>query len=283
MTAHKPREEKIVWSHPVNLPEVEILSAENSQRAWCVYHQTYAICTINTIVADPGGNGHGLYEWVYRGKQHSSPEHSLMLVEPGEIHRTTKISPTRSFDVVLIDPKFIAKLALEAGMNPRPHFRQAATTDPILFQAFHRFHSAVAAGSTHLHLQSLLLNCIACLFVGHSETNLRLPRHQSSAPLRRTRDYIRQSYAERISLERLAEIAGLSRFHFLRSFTKEFGLPPHAYQVQLRVEKARHLLKTGVPVHAIKAGFADQSHLTRHFKKVYGVTPARYASMVGIP
>jgi AraC-like DNA-binding protein len=276
-----PLIEKIVFSRPADLPEVEILSVENNQRLWCVYHQTYTICTINSLAVDSSWKGRGPPEWIYRGKTHSSPEQSLMLLEPGEVHRNTRAAALGKFYVALIDPGFVAKLALEAGMNPRPHLRQAATTDPTLFRAFNRFHSAQAQGSTHLHLQSLLTNCIGQLLSGHSEKSPRSPGRPSRASLRRALDYIHQYHAEKISLEQLAEIAGLSRFHFLRSFTEEFALPPHAYQVKLRVEKARHLLRAGMPIKAIDAGFADQSHLTRHFKKVHGVTPAQYASMVG--
>jgi AraC-like DNA-binding protein len=277
-----PLVEKITFSRPADLPEVEILSGENNQRGWCVYHQTYTVCTMNTFTDNAGRVCHGSAEWVYRGRSQSSPGQSLMLMEPGEIHRNTKPPPPCNFEVVMIDPQFVDKIALETGMNSRPRLRRASTSDPALYRAFARFHAAMAEGSTYLHLQSLLAHSIGLLLAGHTEKSLRSPRRPSPTQLSRARDYIHQYHAERISLERLADIAGLSRFHFLRSFTEEFGLPPHAYQVKLRVEKARHLLKAGVPIKAIEVGFSDQSHLTRHFKKVHGVTPARYASMVGM-
>jgi len=80
-------------------------------------------------------------------------------------------------------------------------------------------------------------------------------------------------------LDQLSSAAGLSRFHLLRTFTNQVGIPPHAYQIRVRIEHARRLLRMGMPsVAAANAvGFADQSHLTRHFKRVLYETPGAYA------
>ncbi|HYM70106.1 MAG TPA: helix-turn-helix transcriptional regulator, partial [bacterium] len=66
--------------------------------------------------------------------------------------------------------------------------------------------------------------------------------------------------------------------HLCRTFHREVGLPPHAYQTQVRVERARSLLRNGVPIAeaAAAVGFYDQAHLTRQFKRVIGVTPGQY-------
>jgi AraC-like DNA-binding protein len=73
-------------------------------------------------------------------------------------------------------------------------------------------------------------------------------------------------------------MTGLSQFALLRAFRAATGLPPHAYLNQLRVRRARLLLDDGVPAADVAAqvGFADQAHLTRHFKRVVGVPPAAY-------
>jgi AraC-like DNA-binding protein len=70
----------------------------------------------------------------------------------------------------------------------------------------------------------------------------------------------------------------LSPFHLLRVFRAAVGLPPHAYQIQLRVARAKELLRAGMPIAAVavEVGFVDQSHLTRHFKRLVGVPPGRY-------
>jgi AraC-like DNA-binding protein len=77
----------------------------------------------------------------------------------------------------------------------------------------------------------------------------------------------------------LAAEAGLSRYQFLRAFTRLTGLPPHAYLLQRRVQHARQLVRRGLPLADVAAasGFADQSHMTRCFVRSLGLTPGTFA------
>jgi AraC-like DNA-binding protein len=90
---------------------------------------------------------------------------------------------------------------------------------------------------------------------------------------------LQERFNESVSLDELSAVAGLSRFHLLRAFKKRFGVPPHTYQLHARIARARVLLQKGVsPADtASSVGFADQSHFTRHFKRILGVTPGQYA------
>jgi AraC-like DNA-binding protein len=98
-------------------------------------------------------------------------------------------------------------------------------------------------------------------------------------PITRAREYIDANFAQPISLERLAAIAGLSSFHLHRMFRRRFLMPPHAWQTQVRVNQAKRLLRRGMPASqvALEVGFADQSHMHRHFQRLVGVTPGQYA------
>ena len=86
-----------------------------------------------------------------------------------------------------------------------------------------------------------------------------------------------------MTLPDLARCAGLSAFHLCRVFGATVGMPPHAYQTQVRVRRAKSLLRAGVPIAAAAtaAGFYDQAHLTRHFKRIVGLTPGRYINTEG--
>jgi AraC family transcriptional regulator len=77
----------------------------------------------------------------------------------------------------------------------------------------------------------------------------------------------------------LARMVELNPVYLGRSFRQHMGLPPHAYQRQIRLNRACRMLQLGVPASQVgyAVGFADQSHLTRVFKRVLGVTPAQYA------
>jgi AraC-like DNA-binding protein len=100
---------------------------------------------------------------------------------------------------------------------------------------------------------------------------------RSLAPVRR---YLQDNLGELIPTAALAEMIGLTESHFIRAFHLEFGLPPHAYHLRLRLALAVELLSSGLSVATVanECGFADQSHLSRKFKEVYGLTPAAWGT-----
>ena len=91
-------------------------------------------------------------------------------------------------------------------------------------------------------------------------------------------ELLRQRFAESISLDQLTETAGLSKFHLIRLFRDEVGLAPHAFQLQLRISRAREMLDSGTSVVEVAAacGFADQAHFSRCFKSTVGYTPGAF-------
>jgi AraC-like DNA-binding protein len=99
-------------------------------------------------------------------------------------------------------------------------------------------------------------------------------------PLSRARDFLFEQFAHAITLDEIAGIAGLSRYHFLKAFTAQFGLTPHAYQIHLRIERSLPLLRQGMsPTQVAESmGFNDQSHYIHHFKRIMGITPGQYKS-----
>jgi AraC-like DNA-binding protein len=92
------------------------------------------------------------------------------------------------------------------------------------------------------------------------------------------RSYLKEHFAKEIPLAELSAVAGLSPFHLLRVFREQAGLPPHEYQLQLRVAHARKLMRGGETITdaALETGFCDQSHLSRSFKRITGMTPGQY-------
>jgi transcriptional regulator GlxA family with amidase domain len=95
-------------------------------------------------------------------------------------------------------------------------------------------------------------------------------------------EYLHDNVTRNITLDELAAATGAGKYELARRFTAAIGVPPHAYQVALRVNLARRLLERGKRATDVAglAGFADQSHLARHFRRRLGITPARYARSV---
>lgn len=100
------------------------------------------------------------------------------------------------------------------------------------------------------------------------------------ASLSRVRDYLRDNLTAPVTIADLSDLAGLTESHLIRAFHREFGLPPHAYHLRRRLAAASELLADGVSVSTVayECGFADQSHLSRKFKEIYGLTPAAWAT-----
>jgi len=97
--------------------------------------------------------------------------------------------------------------------------------------------------------------------------------------LRRAIEYVHEHLGAEVSLAQLAEVCQLSPFHFARLFKQSTGFSPHEYLTRCRVDRARQLLMRGarsITEVAIDVGFCDQSHLTRHFRRRLGLTPAAF-------
>jgi AraC-like DNA-binding protein len=116
-------------------------------------------------------------------------------------------------------------------------------------------------------------------------THRPVAQRANAGPVRPEIDDVRRILAERfdqqVTLDELRSKVGLSKFHLLRLFREEFGSPPHAYQLQLRISHAREMLREkAAPVDvALRCGFADQAHFTRCFKRIVGYSPAAFARL----
>jgi AraC-like DNA-binding protein len=261
--------ERLAYVRPAAVSGSEILAAYDSFHPWRVFHERYAICACRTAAVG----------WLYRGRSHYLEDGGCMLLEPGEFHANTRVHKYSDFKVLFIEPDILVSAARELDVSGEPHYRLAQSDSPALFRAVYDFSAAVEQGATALEQQSRFTTCLRQL-LGLAE---RAPREEKvgnePGAVARAKAYLHTHFHAPITLNDLVDVAGLSRFHLLRTFARYVGLPPHAYQIHLRVERALRLLRTGMPPSLVASavGFADQSHLTRHMRRVAHVTPARYA------
>ncbi|MGE0151631.1 MAG: helix-turn-helix domain-containing protein [Reyranellaceae bacterium] len=165
------------------------------------------------------------------------------------------------------------------GLRRIPYFTANLFTDSDLIAGFLRLHAALAQDADALRQRELLVGSFGKLFARHGSR----PHGIALAPpdrtlLNRSIARMRQDHAQPLTLETLAAEAGLTQFQLIGLFNRGTGLSPHAYLTNLRLRAACRALKHGTPlaVVAAEAGFYDQSAMTRHFKRAYGITPLQY-------
>jgi AraC-like DNA-binding protein len=260
--------ERIQFARSAALPGVELMIASGSTRQWRVFHEQYAFCTNEAVAA----------EKRYRRRTHRIVDSSTTLFEPGETHETVRVSKPQDFQVLFITPETMREYGEEMEIAGQLHFKPAPNIDEAVFQTCKRLHAAILEEASGIEQQSRLVECIGTLLNHHGEQHLPEMLSPGRQPLLRARDFLFEQLAHAVSLDEIAAIAGLSRFHFLKAFTAQFGLTPHAYQIHLRIERSLPLLRQGISLTQVaeSMGFNDQSHYIRHFKRIVGVTPGQY-------
>jgi AraC-like DNA-binding protein len=222
---------------------------------------------------------------VTRGVSDVGTSRSIMVFNPGEPHAggVTGGMIWRYRGLYVTDAAF-RDICETIGDRPAalPYFKDSVVQDAQLADLLVRAHLALEARDARLARESLFLAGIASLLKRHARPRPFLKAGREHGPVRRALDFMQANLASDLSMNDLAACAGLSPFHFIRCFRKATGLPPHAYLTQLRLDQARRLLGKGKsPAEvALVAGFYDQSHLIRHFKRTYGITPGQYAAAV---
>jgi AraC-like DNA-binding protein len=146
-------------------------------------------------------------------------------------------------------------------------------------QAAHSLDQFVATLRSHVTADQLERSLVGVLEPLTHGIISSLPRKVAVQTLEQIEGHLESEGDVALDLQTLSEQLGTSRFAALRAFKKHFGLPPHTYQIHLRIAQALPGLRAGhSPARvAVDCGFFDQSHFTRHFKRVIGTTPAHYA------
>jgi AraC-like DNA-binding protein len=216
---------------------------------------------------------------MIRGEREHTGPGALYLINPGEIHDGQPGAP-EGYRYRMIYPDMAVLTDIIEDMTGRafhgtPSFARQLLTDRPLAAAFNRAHRAIEEG-TALEGEEGMYGVLATMFARHGSAIIHAPDYQEPLAMRRVKDYIAGHFDEEIGLEALAKVAGLSRAHMIRAFRKHYFITPHAYQTDLRIRHARRLLRAGATPSdtAAACGFADQAHLTRHFKARTGLTPA---------
>ncbi len=260
--------QRVTFHRQSRLDGVELRYMHYLQRAWPCYSTGY-----DFIVPITWGGS----VW-YRGQDICLAPGQVLCAPPGQIYLMRQTQGGGSLATLTLDRELCRARAtssrLEVGM----------TTMPVTMSR--RLADLFAALSTGLRDSAPLADSAAVVeaFVDQALLDAAAPDDEVPTPrseriLRRIHSGLSEEGETHVDLATLAELTGLSRFQVLRQFKRRYGLPPHSYQLFVRVGMAQQALRRGeAPARVAAAtGFVDQSHLTRHFKRALGVTPAQYA------
>jgi len=230
----------------------------------------------------------GVQQFSCRRQKHQSLPGKVFMLEPGEIHDGDAVAPDGfTYHMLYLDPQWLSRelASRREDFIPGgdPSFERTLAQDVQLAQAVSSAFDALHGNDLRIVRESALDGMLNALG-GHLTWRLKADGVGTDASLAyRARDYLHAHMQEDIGLDQLAAALGESRFIVTRAFKAAFGLPPHAYLIQLKLTRARHWLAAGhSPVRvATDLGFADQSHLGRWFRRAYQLTPARYRRLCG--
>ena len=208
----------------------------------------------------------------------------VALINPGQVHSGVpyKKQPV-SYRMLYLDSDFVARAAADAleRNDVLPELRPNVVGDSALFESLSKVCDIVADESDLFEKESLVTLAVGRLVSEYSGVRpLERPRGANRRAVRIAKEFLASSLDEKITLDQVASVVGLSRYYFLRLFKQETGLSPHAYRTQLRIDLAKDLLLKGMPPAevALETGFTDQSHLTNKFRQFTCATPLQYLS-----
>jgi AraC-like DNA-binding protein len=214
-----------------------------------------------------------------RGMVEAGPGNTIT-VNPGEVHDGMPIGDHgRAWRMLYFEPRLIADAIQDVteGTIAEFEFHQPVMSGALPASRFLHLYQALTMETETLGSEEALLMLIATLRPRPKALPSPFPGIDGLRAL------IDENPARGLTLADLTKESGLSRFQIVRNFAKTCGLTPHAYILQRRIHVARRLIgrRTSLAEAALEAGFADQSHMTRLFRRTFGVSPGAYAQAVG--
>jgi AraC-like DNA-binding protein len=206
---------------------------------------------------------------------------TVVLMNPGDVHACNPIEDLPwSYHMLYIDTAWLTDLQHQLGFSKDQDFRPFTathTTDVALYSGLNELYEVLVDNhAEHLHKQSAVVSFFTEVQqrLNPSTTPVREVNHK----LERAADYIREHCTEALKLEDICQAAELSPSYLIRAFKQYYGMTPHAFLVNRRIQFARTQLRSGQLIAdvALAAGFSDQAHFQRTFKQHLAATPGQY-------
>jgi AraC-like DNA-binding protein len=263
--------ETIRYQRWPDLPGVELRSVSNSVRCFDFYSTGFE------FLSSSGWRGE---VWHRRSRQVVEPGWMLS-AHPGDVFVSERVLAGGSWSSLTIDPDVFASYVAERADMQRVQLRPFAKMSKPLAAQLGRMTEAMQAGAEASEVRARLGDFLGGVWREIVDRGAAVPVGARALHSRAAERFacFRRETPGRVPLADLTNETGLNRFQVLRAFKRQFGLAPHKYQLRVRLGLAQKALRAGgLPADvAADLGFVDQSHLTRHFKRFVGMTPAEYA------
>lgn len=208
------------------------------------------------------------------------------MINPGAVVHTGEAADSQGFELRALypSPSLMEAAAFElTGRRALPLFREVRVDHYSATHSILSLHKAILEGAGLLECESRILWTLAQLIKWYADVGSR-EQHlgQEKKAIQQVRDYIDEHFAESVTLNALAQHVSLSPYYLLRVFRAEVGMPPYTYLESVRIRHTQRLIKAGRPLSEVAAEveFSSQSHMTRQFKNIIGVTPGQYAQHI---
>ncbi|MFM2482083.1 helix-turn-helix domain-containing protein [Celerinatantimonas sp. YJH-8] len=222
----------------------------------------------------------GRQDFFCQNAFYRSPVGGVMVFDPEDVHDGhSGGSDHLEYVMLYIHPDTFKPLFQALGCSsdsPLRLQRPLFTAPALRRQILHLSALMRQPDSSRMEYESVVFQIAQSLVAFSGKLDIGSPVHKRTDTLLiHAKDYILAHLDQDISIDDIAGVASMSKFHFIRSFRQQFGITPHQYVLNCRVNLARKLIASGQSLTsaAYAAGFADHSHLNRYFKRVYGMAP----------
>jgi len=234
------------------------------------FHDEYSIALITS----------GNHNFTCNKDDFAARPGDIRLINPGDIH----VCKSKTWGYITFTPDNNFVEAFSESCQKELHnisFSNPVINNQKLTKLFLELNSAKKIWQDELMSENILEELVVNLISSYSNNSVKnRDISYSRTKLNQSVEYMRVNFDESLKLETLAHISGLSKYHFLRKFKEEFNMTPHAYLLQIRIQNAKNMLLQNRALCEIahSCGFSDQSHFTRVFNKIYGMSPKKLVS-----
>ncbi|WP_048307970.1 AraC family transcriptional regulator [Halomonas sp. PR-M31] len=256
-----------------DLPFLEARGVQDGRRV-CYDKHTHATFSIGVITA-----GHSTY--LNGSTRQAVAEGSVVLMNPEEVHACNPIEDHPwSYRMFYVDASWLGDLQHALGFSSSRDFQPfsaVVTRDPLLYRGLnHLYATLIDPDSDTLHKHSTAIEFFSMLQQrSDSASIIAWPENHK---ISRAAEFISEHCLRALTLEMIADASEMSSSQLIRAFKRRYGMPPHAYLINRRVQYSQARLKRGhgIAEVALDAGFADQAHFQRTFKRLVAATPRQY-------